>query len=233
MEKAEFDRFADEYSALHVRNIALSGEAPDYFAEYKIRDLARECPRGSGTDGTAMTVLDFGAGVGTSVPYMRKYFPNADLTCLDVSMRSLEIGKSRFPGLARFMPFDGSAIPFQDGEFDVAFAACVFHHIEHDEHVGLFQELRRILRNDGRVMIYEHNPLNPLTVHAVKTCAFDENARLIRAGAMLRSLSAAGFSSVKLRYRVFFPHALRWLRPLESSLTWLPLGAQYYALGYK
>jgi hypothetical protein len=31
-----------------------------------------------------------------------------------------------------------------------------------------------------------------------------------------------------MRYRVFFPHALAALRPLERLLAWLPLGAQYY-----
>ena len=32
--KAEFDKFADEYRALHARNIRLSGEGPEYFAEH-------------------------------------------------------------------------------------------------------------------------------------------------------------------------------------------------------
>ncbi|MBB5503094.1 hypothetical protein [Paraburkholderia sp. MM5384-R2] len=40
MGKAEFDSFADEYLSLHARNIAASGEAPEFFAEYKIRDIA-------------------------------------------------------------------------------------------------------------------------------------------------------------------------------------------------
>ena len=40
--QAEFDRFAADYRALHARNIALSGEAPEYFAVYKMRDFAAE-----------------------------------------------------------------------------------------------------------------------------------------------------------------------------------------------
>ena len=42
MDKAEFDKFADEYRSLHAANIAISGEGPNYFAEYKIKDLAAE-----------------------------------------------------------------------------------------------------------------------------------------------------------------------------------------------
>ena len=41
MDVAEFDKFADEYHNLHQENIRITGENPEYFAEYKIRDLTR------------------------------------------------------------------------------------------------------------------------------------------------------------------------------------------------
>ena len=47
---------------------------------------------------------------------------------------------------------------------------------------------------------------------------------------MRRRLRAAGFADCTIRYRIFFPHALRFLRPLEAAMTWLPLGGQYCAL---
>ena len=232
MDKAEFDKFADEYRSLHATNIAISGEDPDYFAEYKIRDLAAEYFALRGGDG-APAVLDFGAGIGTSVPFVRKYLPRARLTCLDVSTKSLEVGQSRFPGEARFMLFDGTQIPLPDASFDIAFAACVFHHIDHDKHVALLTELRRVLVPNGIAIVFEHNPYNPLTVHVVNTCPFDENARLIPAATMRKRINAAGFSKAQIRYRIFFPRFLRTLRPLERWMTWVPLGAQYYALALK
>jgi hypothetical protein len=66
-----------------------------------------------------------------------------------------------------------------------------------------------------------------VTVHVVNTCPFDENAKLIRASTMRTRFQAAGFERPKIRYRIFFPRALRTLRPLENTLAWLPLGAQY------
>ena len=36
MDSAEFDKFAREYRSLHQANIGASGEAPEYFAEYKM-----------------------------------------------------------------------------------------------------------------------------------------------------------------------------------------------------
>ena len=233
MDEAEFDRFADEYRSVHAVNIAISGESPDYFAEYKIKDLAIEYFAIRGGNNDAPALLDFGAGIGTSVPFFRKYLPRAQLTCLDVSTKSLEVGQSRFPGEARFVHFDGTRIPFPDASFDIAFAACVFHHIDHAEHVALLKEFRRILVPNGIAFVFEHNPYNPLTVHVVNTCPFDKNARLIAAAAMRKCINVAGFSKAQIRYRLFFPRVLRALRPLEKWMTWFPLGAQYYVLALK
>lgn len=231
MDEAEFDKFAAEYRDIHAANIKLSGESPEYFAEYKIKDIATELARAGGFE--RPRVLDFGAGVGYSVPFFHRHVPGARVTCLDVSRRSLEIGTTKHGNAAEFTHFDGRSIPYGAEHFDVALASCVFHHIAHAEHVALLAEIRRVLRPGGALFVFEHNPFNPLTRHAVNTCAFDENARLITAGAMRKCVSAAGFSSAVAKYRIFFPAALRALRPVEVRLTWLPLGAQYYVLARK
>lgn len=229
MNEAEFDKFADEYYAMHAASITASGEGPAFFAEYKVRDLAHECRRFQ-LDSKGLRVLDFGAGSGNSVPYVAQHLPGASLTCLDVSARSLALAEARFPGSARYVRFEGNGLPFDEGSFDVVFAACVFHHIEPGDHLRLLLEWRRVLRPGGLAMIYEHNPLNPLTRRVVNSCPFDVNAQLIRAGNMRRRLAEAGLSGTQIRFRVFFPHVLRALRPFESLLGRLPVGAQYYAV---
>lgn len=230
MDEAEFDKFADEYRALHAASIRLSGEQPEYFAEYKVADIAAELTR---ERAVASTALDFGAGVGYSVPYFARHLPATRVTCLDVSRKSLDVGVARHGAAAEFRHFDGRRIPYADGTFDVALASCVFHHIPHAEHVALLAEIRRVLVPGGRLFVFEHNPLNPLTRHAVNTCEFDEHAELVLAPTMKRRVRAAGFATAAVRYRIFFPHALRGLRPLEAQLTWLPLGAQYYVAARK
>lgn len=230
MNRAEFDTFAENYRALHQSNITASGETPEYFAEYKLRDLKRVI----GDDGRgeeALRILDFGAGIGTAVPYFRKHLPSAQLTCVDVSVKSLEMGKTRFNGQAMFVAFDGVGLPFPEKHFDYAFAACVFHHILPEQHFQILAELHRVLTPGGQLMIYEHNPLNPLTVAAVNSCEFDDNAILLHSKALRKDLLMAGFSAAKIRYRVFFPRVLRWLRWAEAGLGWLPLGAQYFVCG--
>jgi hypothetical protein len=72
-----------------------------------------------------------------------------------------------------------------------------------------------------------------LTRYAVNTCVFDQHAKLVLALTMRRRVRDAGFGAADVRYRIFFPHALRRLRPLEAKLKWLPLGAQYYVAARK
>jgi len=221
---AEFDKFADEYRSLHSANIRASGEEPEYFAEYKVRDVAESRRR---SKAAVRKILDIGSGIGASVPYFRAHFRDASLTCVDVSERSLEIASERFRQDAEFELFDGVNLPFEPDTFDVVFAACVLHHVEPANHLALLREASRVVTDTGVLALFEHNPLNPLTVRAVSTCPFDENATLIAPWTMAARVRSAGFSTLDLRFRIFFPNALRRLRPLERVLKWCPLGAQY------
>lgn len=230
MKQAEFDKFAEEYRSMHAANIRLSGESPDFFAEYKIRDTATWCRR---SDRPVNAIVDFGCGTGNSVPHFRRHFPQASLTGADPSAKSLEIADARFPGQAKYVPFDGDQLPFPDNSFDMAFSACVFHHIPHGEHVGWLTELRRVVRPGGVLAIFEHNPFNPLTVRAVNDCPFDENAHLIKAAHLQASIVQAGWERTEIAYKVFFPGPLARLRAIEPYLEWLPLGAQYAAFAHR
>jgi ubiquinone/menaquinone biosynthesis C-methylase UbiE len=231
MDASEFDQFADSYRDLHKASIAASGEDPDFFADYKIRDVAQSLNRMK-TPADAK-ILDFGCGIGGSIPFMRRYLPQAKLTGLDVSQKSLDIAAERFPDSAEYIAFDGGTLPFADASFDVVFTACVFHHIPEADHVRLLGEIRRVLKPGAPFFIFEHNPRNPLTVDAVNKCEFDANAVLIDAAVMTRRIRAAGFRETRSVYRIFFPRLLKALRALEPLLTWVPFGAQYYIRAIK
>ena len=91
MEEAEFDKFAAEYRTLHAESIKASGESPEYFAEYKIVDVAAELTRARGGVVERAAVLDFGAGVGYSVPFFGRHMPRARGTAYPIKRRYAHI----------------------------------------------------------------------------------------------------------------------------------------------
>ena len=163
MEEAEFDKHALAYEDQLRENIAITGEDPTFFAEYKIELFSKWA------DPKPRAIVDFGSGIGNSIPYFRKHFAESEITCADVSLKSLAHGSRRFPGREQSLVVTQEGIPASDQSFDAAFSACVFHHIPHEEHGFWLKELFRVVRPGGVMAIFEHNPFNPLTVYAVNT----------------------------------------------------------------
>lgn len=224
MSEAEFDAVAATYRAQHEASIRASGEEPEFFAEYKASDVRRLSDR---LELDVRSILDFGSGIGNSIAPLSSQFPEAQLTCLDVSGESLALARSEHGDKPIYRSYDGSHIPEDLGLFDIVFTACVFHHVPKKMQIPLLSQIRMLLRPGGRFFLFEHNPWNPFTVHAVNTCPFDANAELISAPEMRGRLLAAGFDHCDTYFRLFFPARLARLRPLERLMTRLPFGAQY------
>ncbi len=224
-EQPEFDRYATQYRDLHNASITASGEESEYFAEYKANVAMRELGKAAGE---AITVLDFGTGIGGSIGPLRQALPNATLHGADISSESVAMAKERHGDKATFSVIADDVLPYPDAMFDMVFVACVYHHIPVDQRAHWTAEIRRVLKPGGHFVVFEHNMLNPLTMKVVRDCAFDEDAILLPRSELLGLVGSQPFSTIKARYIVFFPKALSFLRVAERSLWWLPLGAQYY-----
>ena len=59
---------------------------------------------------------------------------------------------------------------------------------------------------------------------------FDRDAKMLSASNARRLLEGAGFEIISTDFLFVFPRALAALRPLESTLTGVPAGAQYMVL---
>lgn len=222
---AEFDRYASEYRQQHAASTSMIGEPVEFFAYYKI-DLLAEVWRKTGR--MPETILDFGTGIGNSLESIHAAFAEANIVALDVSRACLEQVETLALPRVSTLAYDGKIVPLPDASVDCVFTACVFHHIPELQHLASLKEIRRILKPGGHFVLFEHNPLNPLTRLAVARCPFDEDAILIDGREMQRRFRAAGFADVSLRYCLFFPRPFGFLRPLEHYMGWLPAGAQYY-----
>ncbi|TIP36642.1 MAG: methyltransferase domain-containing protein, partial [Mesorhizobium sp.] len=112
---------------------------------------------------------------------------------------------------------EGAQLPFDAGEFDAVFAICVMHHVPPADWAKFSSEMARVTRPGGAVLIFEHNPYNPLTRRIVSACPFDENAVLLSKRQVVHYLRGAGLSGV--------------LRRIDDAFGRIPLGAQYHVLG--
>jgi len=224
---AEFDRFAADYRRIHSANIRISGVESDYFCRHKIEKIQKTEPHGD------ISLLDFGCGDGALAAPFLSHFPQGRYTGIDVSGQSIAMACSRKLDACRFFHDNGNSLDLGRAQFDVAVAANVLHHIPHRDHRRHLERLAGWLKPGGRIYVFEHNPFNPATRWIVATCVFDQNARLVRPGAMKKVLAAAGFKRLDLGFLLFFPRlaALQGLLALEDRMVGLPLGAQYLVRG--
>lgn len=215
----KFDRYAQSYAQAHAASVRASGESPEYFARHKLDCLARlGATRGQ-------RVLDYGCGTGSLTRLLAEQF--SAVSAYDPSTLSLEQARCAAPR-ACFHESE-SAIP--KSAFDLVVLSGVLHHVPPDERAQLLEGVASKLCVGGRVVIFEHNPYNPLTVKAVRACPFDDDAVLLAPGEVRRLLQTRVFGSVRQDYVLFFPHVLRALRPFEPLLRRCPLGAQTLTLG--
>ena len=225
----EFDRHRDGYADRVNEAIAFAGTEHEFYLRAKaerIVELAAELR----LEATDPSVLDVGCGVGLVDSMLTPHFRN--LVGVDVARGLLPQARQNAPD-ARFAGFDGAHLPFRVGCFDLVFAMCVVHHVAVEDWPQFASELARVTRPGGLVMIFEHNPLNPLTRVVVSRCEFDRNAVLLGRSRLRRLMAGAGLRECESRYILFFPWPGRLWAGLEGALRWLPLGAQHYVAARK
>lgn len=228
MKESEFDDYADRYDATVQQAISASGESVQFFAALKARLMADTLARAGRQPAR---VVDFGCGIGNSTRELVTVFPSAQVVGVDPSSESIARARELAGPRTDFQVVDGDRLPFADGTFDSAFAACVFHHIERPQRARWASEIRRVLRPGGDFFLFEHNPYNPLTRRVVANVPFDEGVELLTPRETSTLLSEAGFETDAATFYFFFPHFLKRLRVAERWLRRLPLGGQYFVRG--
>jgi len=196
----------------------------DYFAEYKAKYIARLM--GGEFSGK---VLDFGCGIGSLLDHLSKALPEIILHGYDISNACLEAINPAHLEKGLFT----SDMERLDPDYDLIIMAGVIHHISEPERVSTLRALKKHMRRGGRLVIFEHNPANFLTLRVVERCPFDTDAVLARMSETRGYFESAGMRVLKSDYIVFLPPFFRRFIALERFLSWCALGAQYVVTGEK
>src|SRR6266568_746125 len=225
--KYSFDFYVDQYSKVINEGACLSGETHEFMVELRVKLFKQEIASQL-LDETQSTLLDFGCGTGYTIEVLSRFFPSVGLYGFDTSKESILHAKAQNHERAFFEYGDTYKLPYADNAFDVIYSNGTFHHIIGPERLLWMNELTRVLKQTGVMIIFENNPLNPLMMQAMRKTPFDHDAEPIHARHLASIMRNAGLTTTRAQYYFFFPHLLKWLRCTEHMLRRIPFGAQYY-----
>ena len=223
-----FDSFSKNYNTVVNDSIRRTGYDTESLVSAKLQKIAHTFP--DLTD-KKFRLLDFGCGVGNLYGGIAKFFPNAVYTGVDPSINSIKKARLRFQVNNAFQGYESQE--WTSLKYDLIFSGGVFHHIPQKEHSKIIEKLFSLLNQNGRLVIWEHNPLNPITQKIIKDCPIDKDAVLVSSKNIKKLFEGVSFSKVNVSYTAFFPKFLSPLNQLEPLLEWLPLGGQYVVTGQK
>ena len=225
----EFDHYHQTYQETVDAALGKGPMKVDFFTRIKV-DYFLDILRSKGIMPESSMILDLGCGVG--IYHRQLKTAVKDLIGVDVSSECLEQAQKMNPDV-NYLSYDGDKLPFDDNSFDAGLIVCVMHHVPVKGRDKFLTELYRVLKPNGIAVIFEHNPLNPLTMRVVNNCPFDADAVLLHSKEMNTLLAANGFIAPKSKFILSFPPANNLFRGIDKLFSWLPFGAQYYSLGQK
>jgi len=226
--RADFEHYKDTYQQEIQKSISFIGQDLDFFTRVKVECLLDLARRNLG-DPSRLKVLDVGCGVGITDHHLTGHFRK--LYGIDLSPGVVRKAKALNPQVS-YRHYAGRTLPYLSNSMDITFAICVMHHVGPERLVRFSSEMARVTRKGGLVVVFEHNPWNPLTQIAVSRCEMDDEAILLTSRQVEKLLGANG-RVVEKRYILFTPFSVRPFRFLAPFLGKFPLGAQYYVAAKK
>ncbi len=138
-------RSADLYE--HQVELLFRGGA-DAMRRLILRPLRQALGRGRGR---GLRLLELGCGTGTATRFVAKAFPEAKITCLDLSYPYLKHARRQLDGFDRldFSQGDAAGLDFRDGHFDAVYSVFLFHELPKAVRAEVLAESRRVLRPGG------------------------------------------------------------------------------------
>jgi SAM-dependent methyltransferase len=173
----DFDAVADVYDA------SLPDHVVEHYLSKRLAFVLRHAPPGP--------ALDVGCGTGRLAERLAD--AGYAVVGLDPSPGMLAQLRQRRPDLPAVVG-DGTVLPFPDATFALTYCVAVLHHVADPEAVRrTLGEMTRVTRPGGRVLVWDHNPLNPYWPLLMRRVPQDTGGeRLIPADEVVAGLRAAG-----------------------------------------
>ena len=146
---------------------------------YELRWLRRKAPH---------AILNLSAGFDEISELIRHQQPDCTLTNCDFfsperhTEKSIQRARKAYPPPADLMQVSPHQLPFGNGAFDTIIAFLAAHEIrKEDERIAFFQELRRVLKDEGEIAVTEHlRDVNNLMVYTIGFLHFHSRRTWLR-----------------------------------------------------
>ncbi len=167
--KKKFTFFSNE-TRFNIENILNKKNLTKYF-DKKIENYLSD----------NFTILDYGCGPGTFLIKLKK-LTKSKLFGVDISKEFIDQSKQNFKKYnlknIEVQKVEAEKLPFENQKFDIILVIDVIHHL--DDIKKNVDEIKRVLKKGGKLIIYEPNKFNPLIW---LTHLIDKNERgLLRVG---------------------------------------------------
>ena len=154
-------------------------------------------------------VLDVGCGTGTlTIAAKDRAGPTGQVHGIDASPEMIDVAREKAGKKGADVDFRVGLIediPFPDGQFDVVLSSLMLHHLPDDVKRQGFQEIRRVLKPDGRFLAIDLSPSGGVLGHLVQILGLHRGEGTLEEVSGM--LTAAGFTAVqsgRTRYKVLW-----------------------------
>jgi ubiquinone/menaquinone biosynthesis C-methylase UbiE len=103
-----------------------------------------------------MNVLDIGCGTGSHLKLYRDR--KCNVSGIDLSPSMMKIAEKKLGDNADLKLADAANTGFEDNKFDLILSSTVLHEMSPQVRSDVLKETKRILKNDGRLLIIDFHP---------------------------------------------------------------------------
>lgn len=109
---------------------------------------------------SGQTILDVGCGTGVFLEVLKQKYPNVKAVGVDPDKKALKIACKRLAdeGIELKESF-AESLPLGDQSVDIVFSSLAFHHMPSVIKQKAIQEIHRVLRPGGKVVIADFGPM--------------------------------------------------------------------------
>jgi SAM-dependent methyltransferase len=151
-------------------------------------------------------VLDVGCGTGQ----LASAIAGHGYDVFGVDLAASMVARARQRGLSGTYAGITTALPFAEGSFDLALTVATLHHLETPERVAAtVDEMGRVVKRGGFVVLWDHNPANPYWPILMKRVPQDSgDERLVPLAELLADVRNSGLRIHKVLRSGFTPDFL-------------------------